>query len=48
MAIFSQFIGIDYSGAGAPTERQSGIQVYRAWPGGMHSCNPASSEVQRV
>lgn len=36
MPLFSQYIGIDYSGAGRPIERQSGIQVYRAQP----DCTP--------
>lgn len=31
---FEWCIGIDYSGAGAPDQRQPGLQVYRARPGG--------------
>ncbi|HOX06389.1 MAG TPA: hypothetical protein PK280_08310 [Planctomycetota bacterium] len=33
MPSFSQYIGIDYSGAEAPTSRLKGLQVYMASPG---------------
>jgi len=32
---FDLFIGIDYSGARAPTCRLKGLQVYAAKPGGQ-------------
>ena len=37
MSNFSLFIGIDYSGAQAPTSRLSGLQVYAARPGGTEA-----------
>jgi hypothetical protein len=30
MSLFTQYIGIDYSGEGQPTQRITGLQVYRA------------------
>jgi hypothetical protein len=30
MALFHAYIGVDYSGAGEPGERQPGLQVYRS------------------
>ena len=32
MAAFHRYIGIDYSGAGEPSDRQPGLQVYRSTP----------------
>jgi hypothetical protein len=49
---FELFVGIDYSGAEAPTSRLPGLQVYAARPGGPGPerwASPArSSERQRV
>jgi hypothetical protein len=45
---FQHYIGIDYSGAGKPTEAQKGIRVYTVSSGGTPTAPPAPTRWSRV